>query len=170
MSKKTKRAESPKIVELCSGNDEIVGTIPTISAQPIAKKIRQKYEDIRRQKTLKLLRLKGKGNVLIYETKPVFTKNAHIAAKKICDKYNKMRNKKAIDLVHTESPKIVELPSDDNEIIGTVSNISAQPAAKKIRQKYKDIRRKKALKLLRLSVKGNILMNETKPVSTKMLV
>ena len=168
MSKKTKHAESPKIVELSSGNDEIVGTIPTISAQPIAKKIRQKYEDIRRQKTLKLLRLKGKGNVLIYETKPVFTKNAHIAAK--CDKYNNMRNKKAIDLVHTESPKNVELPSDDNEIIGAVSNISAQPAAKKIRQKYKDIRRKKALKLLRLSVKGNILMNETKPVSTKMLV
>lgn len=80
-----------------------------------------------------------------------------------------MRNKKAIDLVHTESPKNVELPSDDNEIIGAVSNISAQPAAKKIRQKYKD-RRKKTLKLLRLSVKGNILMNETKPVSTKMLV
>ena len=89
--------------------------------------------------------------------------------KKICDKYNKMRNKKAIDLIHTESPKIVELPSDDNEIIGAVSNISAQPAAKKIRQKYKDIRGKKARKLLRLSVKENILMNETKPVSTKML-
>ena len=54
-SKKTKHAESPKIVELSSGNDEIVGTIPTISAQPIAKKIRQKYEDLRRQKALKLL-------------------------------------------------------------------------------------------------------------------
>lgn len=81
-SKKTKHAESPKIVELSSGNDEIVGTIPTISAQPIAKKVRQKYEDLRRQKALKLLRLKGKDNVLIYETKPVFTKNAHIAAKK----------------------------------------------------------------------------------------
>ena len=56
-SKKTKRAESPNIVELSSGDDEIVGTIPNISAQPAAKKIRQKYEDIRRQKTLKLLRL-----------------------------------------------------------------------------------------------------------------
>ena len=56
-SKKTKRAESPNIVELSSGDDEIVGTIPPISAQPAAKKIRQKYEDIRRQKTLKLLRL-----------------------------------------------------------------------------------------------------------------
>ena len=41
-SKKTKRAESPNIVELSSGDDEIVGTIPTISAQPAAKKSKTK--------------------------------------------------------------------------------------------------------------------------------
>ena len=45
------------------------------------------------------------------------------------------------------------MPSENDEIVGAVSNVSAQPAAKKIRKKHADIRRKKALKLLRL--RGN---------------
>ena len=67
-SKKIERAESLKIVELSSDNDEIVGAVSNISAQPAAKKIRQKYKDIRRQKPFKLLKLKGKENVLTNET------------------------------------------------------------------------------------------------------
>ena len=82
-SKKTKRAESPNIVELSSGDDEIVGTIPTISAQPAAKKSKTKIWRYQKAKDTQIAQtIKGKDNVLIDETKPVFTKNAHTAAKK----------------------------------------------------------------------------------------
>ena len=67
-SKKIERAESLKIVELSSDDDEIVGAVSNISAQPAAKKIRQKYKDIRRQKAFQLLKLKGKENVSANET------------------------------------------------------------------------------------------------------
>ena len=52
-----------------------------------------------------------------------------------------------------ESPKIVELPPEEDQEAEIVAPISAQPAGKILRQKYADIRRKKELKLLKL--RGN---------------
>ena len=94
-----KHAESPKIVKLPSDDNEITGVPVTsnISAQPAAKKIRQKYKDIRRNKALKLLRLKG-AEVVSVNDDPVSKKSAQIAAKNISDKYKKI-SKKMIDLV-----------------------------------------------------------------------
>ena len=86
-------------------------------------------------------------------------RNAQIAAKKISEICKKIRSKK---IERAESLKIIELSSDDDEIVGAVSNISAQPAAKKIRQK--------PFKLLKLKGKENVLTNETVQLLPKMLV
>ena len=81
-----------------------------------------------------------------------------------------IKKKRSKKIERAESLKIVELSSDDDEIVGAVSNISGQPAAKKIRQKYKDIRRQKPFKLLKLKGKENVLTNETVQFLPKMLV
>ena len=81
-SKKPKRAESPKIVKLPSDDDEIAEAVsaPRLSAQPAAKKIRQKYKDIRRKEALKLLKLRGAETDLADPNVTVSNKSAHIAA------------------------------------------------------------------------------------------
>ena len=97
-----------------------------VSARWAADKIRQKYKNVRKNKALKLLRLRGNERVLNDDTdknETVFTKSARIAAKKISDKYKKIRNKKNVNLV--------------KEIQEVASKKSAQIAAKKISDKYK---------------------------------
>lgn len=145
-----KHAESPKIVKLPSDDNEITGVpvISNISAQPAAKKIRQKYKDIRRNKALKLLRLKG-AEVVSVNDDPVSKKSAQIAAKNISDKYKKIRSKKMIDLVQD----VQEAASEKN----------AQIVAKKISKNYKRMRNKRLalpLSLNNLAEKESIVYND----------
>ena len=100
MRAKKKRPAPPKIVELPT-TSKIV-EVPTETERPkksskiAAKRIQQKYKNIRRKKALKNV-LK---NVLEQEIdRPVSTKSTQIAATKISDKYKKMRSKKAIKMV-----------------------------------------------------------------------
>lgn len=129
---KKKRVQSPKIVELPSDTDEAID-LPVVSnesAWRAAKKIRQKNEDTRREKALKLLRLRGLEAVSMGEPKdPVSKKCAHISAKKISDKHKKMRNKKKTDLVEN--------------VQEAASKKSAQIVAEKISKKYQRMRNRK---------------------------
>lgn len=84
------------------------------------KKISKNYEDIKRQKSQKLAKIKGKE--VIEEQKPSF-KSARIAAKKISDKYKKIRNKRNIDVTE--------------EIRDVASKKSTQLAAKKYQRNKK---------------------------------
>ena len=61
-NKKTKKPPSPKIVELPPEENEVIDpvSVPKLSAQPAAKKIKQKYSDIRRKKSLEITKIKGK--------------------------------------------------------------------------------------------------------------
>ena len=63
-------------------------------------------------------------------------------------KYKKIRIKKPNP--RPKSPKIVELPSEEYQVVDAVATVFAQPAAKKLKQKYAKMRRKKALKFLKL--------------------
>ena len=68
-----------------------------VYARRAADKIIQKYKNIRKNKALKLLKLRGSEQVLNDNTDKkeiIFTKSARIAAKKISDKYKKIQNKK----------------------------------------------------------------------------
>ena len=62
------------------------------------------------------------------------------------------------------SPKIIELPSEENEMVDSVSvaTVSVKRTANKIKQNYADIRRKKALKLLKLRENEQFLGNDKK--------
>ena len=79
-------------------------------------------------------------------------RNVQAAAKRISEKYKKMRKMKE---QQPPSPKIIELPPEENEMVDSVSvaTVSVKRTANKIKQNYADIRRKKALKLLKL--RGN---------------
>ena len=98
-TKKTKKPPSPKIVELPPEKNEVIDpvSVPKLSAQPAAKKIKQKYSGIRRKKALKLPKLR-ENDQFLDNTKDkkenLFIKCSRIKAKKIIDKYKKMRIKK----------------------------------------------------------------------------
>ena len=89
-------------------------SVPKTSKIKTANKIRKKYEKLRRDKTKKLVQIKGKE--IIEEPKPS-SKSARRADKKISDKYKKIRNKRNIDVVE--------------EIREVASKKSVQIAAKK---------------------------------------
>ena len=76
-------------------------------------------------------------------------RNVQTAAKRIKEKHKKMRKMKE---QQPPSPKIIELPPEENEMVDSVSvaTVSVKRTANKIKQNYADIRRRKALKLLKL--------------------
>ena len=62
------------------------------------------------------------------------------------------------------SPKTIELPPEENEMVDSVSvaTVSVKRKANKIKQNYADIRRKKALKLLKLRGNEQLLGDDKK--------
>ena len=88
-------------------------------------------------------------------------RNVQTTAKRIKEKYKKMRKMKK---QQPPSPKIIELPSEENEMVDSVSvaTVSVKRTANKIKQNYADIRRKKALKLLKLRENEQFLGNDKK--------
>ena len=97
------------------------------NAKTAAKKISQKYKNIRQRKALKLLKLaalKYKNN-----KDPTSKKSATMTAKRISEKYKRLRKQKNVDLV-----------ADVQEAL---TNKNARIAAKKINQKYKKMRNKR---------------------------
>ena len=114
---------------------EIPASIPqpisNISKLKTAKKVSKNYEEIKRQKSQKLAKIKVKE--VIEERKPS-SKSARIAAKKISDKYKKIRNKRNIDVAE--------------EIRDVASKKSTQPAAKKYQRNIKKRDIKNCLQVL----------------------
>lgn len=88
-------------------------------------------------------------------------RNVQTAAKRISEKYKKMRKMKEQQL---PSPKTIELPPEENEMVDSVSvaTVSVKRTANKIKQNYADIRRKKALKLLKLRGNEQLLGDDKK--------
>ena len=88
-------------------------------------------------------------------------RNVQTAAKRISEKYKKMRKMKEQRL---PSPKTIELPPEENEMVDSVSvaTVSVKRTANKIKQNYADIRRKKALKLLKLRGNEQLLGDDKK--------
>ena len=122
-----------QVEETPQGKGRIPVSVPppgsNVSEPKTAKKISEKYEDIRRRKAEKLAKIKGKEAVPIVNKPKPSSKSPKISAKKISDKYRKIRSKRNIDVIE--------------EIRDVTSRNRAQIAAKNISNKYKKSRYKK---------------------------